>query len=102
MTFPVPVTAWTARGYHVLTHNNTIEVMLGTNAVPVVVEGARFTREGQALRWQTDPQVPSGWSFDDLPDTVWAAIDEGRCFLVEFGPTGPLTEHDVVLATADQ
>lgn len=97
MTRPVPT--WTPRGYHVLTHTNTSEVMLGTNAVPRVAQGACFTREGQALHWQTDPQVPHGWSFNDLPDTVWAAIAEGRCFLVEFGPNGPLTEHDVLLSS---
>lgn len=88
---------WTSRGYHVMTHSNTEEVMLATNAVRRVEAGASFYREGNALRWRPDPSDPQGWSFDGLPENVWDAIRTGRCFLVEFGPTGPLTEHDVVL-----
>lgn len=85
--------------YHILSHGNTDDVLLGVNVFEEEIDKNKisFKRLNNDLYFSFDEEKIRGAIFCDLPPELWEKVYSGRAILVEFGPVNPIEDYEIVL-----
>jgi len=86
--------------YHILSHENTDDVLLGVNVFEekeIDKNQISFKRLNNDLYFSFDKEKIKGVIFCDLPPEFWKKVYSGHAILVEFGPINPVEDYEIVL-----